>query len=164
MNQSHAQDKLALTLLTTRRNFLEVLEALKMIRDNAFHLRIWVRILVLLERSCEAFYFPDVSALGTILCSTTGIAMFCNAPINKAEEWISNNNCNDNITPERSKELLAVVDFFFSTGNTETEGILLEQNWLAAGCNPCLYEGIFCDYSNQIRSIVLRKKKGCDSE
>jgi hypothetical protein len=113
-------------------------------------------VLVLSGSSCQAFFHAK-SIVNQILCSTTRIAIFCSSSIQKAEEWISSNNCNDNLTTERSRELLAVVDFFFSTGNTETEGILLDLGWLTAGCNPCLYEGIFCDYSNRIWSIVLRK-------
>jgi hypothetical protein len=129
---------------------------LKMKWDIGLHPRTLLRILVLSGSSCEAL-FHGKGLFNKFLCSTTRIAIFCTSSVQKAEEWISSNNCNDNITPERSRELLAVVDFFFSTGNTETEGILLDLRWLTAGCNPCLYEGIFCDYSNRIRSIVLRK-------
>ncbi|CAB9526603.1 BRASSINOSTEROID INSENSITIVE 1-associated receptor kinase 1 [Seminavis robusta] len=32
------------------------------------------------------------------------------------------------------------------------------MNWLMTGCNPCHYEGIFCDYYNHIESIVLPKR------
>lgn len=117
----------------------------------------WLLIVQSIVFTSQCHAFPGEALLNRVFCTVEN-PRFCTSSIFPAKQWIKEKKCDQEVdrTTEQYHELLAVVDFFFSTGNSVKEGVLLQKKWLH-GCNPCMYDGIFCDYYNHIESIILRK-------
>lgn len=84
-----------------------------------------------------------------VLCALP-FKRFC-SPSYAAKQWIKGNGYNEN-----DQQLYAMVDFYFSTRNTESSGPLYKKGWLDES-NPCWWEGVICGFTNEIESIQLGK-------
>jgi hypothetical protein len=111
----------------------------------------------------ESFSLFDMA-----FCSASS-TQFCSSSIYAARKWIEQSGCleAENVTLQEQQQLFAMVDFYFSTGNTDKKGPLKDFHWLESGCNPCLWDGIFCGYTNSIETLNLGKQlvpaKGSDT-
>ena len=152
---------------------MSVLVWLRMTGNNRRHQRyhnprLLYHVLSIISYALPSTAFPfsliDIErnpVVNWLFCRTSN-TRYCSSSIYPAKKWIRENACSDASGTEDSdrdepyNELLAVVDLFYSI---DFEGSPLEEmNWLS-GCNPCLYEGILCDYSNSIDSINLGKRE-----
>jgi len=108
-----------------------------------------ITIFCLFSSMAEAFSFPLIGGEDATIIAR----FFGTSSMDSAKQWIEERDCGDETTDV--DQLLAVVDLFYSISEATNSTVLQDEMLWLSSCNPCVYSGIFCDYTNRINSIDL---------